>query len=39
MYERLYEWFVSEAAGDDRMPIGIAKARLGDPDEWILEKL
>lgn len=35
-YEKLYEYFVFEAA---EMPYGIAKARTGEPDMWILEKL
>jgi hypothetical protein len=36
LYEKLYEYFVFEVS---EMPYGIAKARTGDPDTWILEKL
>ena len=32
-FEKLYEYFICE------MPYGIAKARTGCPDEWILEKI
>ena len=35
-YEKLYEYFAFEAC---EMPYGVAKARTGTPDEWILEKL
>lgn len=35
-YEKLYEYFAFEVV---EMPYGIAKARTGDPDSWILERL
>ena len=35
-YEKLYEYFAFEAV---EMPYGVAKARTGDPDLWILERL
>tara|TARA_B100000131_G_C17588618_1_gene398235 strand:- start:121 stop:342 length:222 start_codon:yes stop_codon:yes gene_type:complete len=35
-YDKLYEYFAFEAC---EMPYGIAKARTGDPDSWILEYL
>ncbi len=35
-YEKLYEYFAFEAC---EMPYGTAKARDGDPDTWILERL
>ena len=35
-YEKLFEYFVFDIA---EMPYGIAKARTGCPDEWILERL
>ena len=34
-YEKLYNYFLN--SGD--MPYGVAKARTGDPDVWILETL
>ena len=34
-YQKLYEYFCSTG----EMPIGVAKARTGDPDIWILEYL
>jgi len=34
-YNDLYEYFLNSG----EMPIGIAKARTGDPDLWISEKL
>ena len=34
-YDKLYEYF----ALSGEMPYGIAKARTGTPDEWILDKL
>ena len=33
LWEKLYEYFV------DEMPYGTAKARTGDPDVWIADKL
>ena len=35
-YDKLYEYFTFET---HEMPYNIAKARTGDPDVWILEKL
>ena len=35
-YQKLYEYFAFESC---EMPYGIAKARTGDPDSWILEYL
>ena len=37
-YDELYEYFVT-GAGRGEMPYGVAKARDGDPDEWITEYL
>ena len=34
-YDKLYEYF----AFSGEMPYGIAKARTGTPDEWILDRL
>ena len=34
-YDKLYEYFCNSG----EMPYGIAKARTGDPDLWMLEKL
>ena len=34
-YDKLYEYF----ALSGEMPYGIAKARTGTPDEWILDRL
>jgi len=36
LYEKLYDYYVFETA---EMPYGTAKARDGDPDIWILDKL
>jgi hypothetical protein len=35
LYNDLYEYFLST----NEMPYGIAKARTGDPDQWIHERL
>jgi hypothetical protein len=35
-FEKLYEYFAFEIC---EMPYGVAKARTGDPDTWILEYL
>ena len=35
-YEKLFEYFAFETG---EMPYGTAKARDGEPDTWILEKL
>jgi hypothetical protein len=35
-FEKLYEYFVAVVC---EMPYGTAKARTGDPCEWILDKL
>ena len=35
-YEKLFEYFAFDTA---EMPYGVAKARTGDPDVWILEYL
>ena len=35
-YTKLFEYFVFESG---EMPYGIAKARTGDPDQWIIERL
>ena len=37
-YDELYEYFVT-GAGRGEMPYGVAKARDGDPDQWIAEYL
>ena len=37
-YNELYEYFVT-GAGRGEMPYGVAKARDGDPDQWITEYL
>ena len=37
-YDELYEYFVT-GAGRGEMPYGVAKARDGDPDQWITEYL
>ena len=36
IYEKLFDYFAFETG---EMPYGIAKARTGDPDTWILERL
>ncbi|MAE81793.1 MAG: hypothetical protein CMB80_03575 [Flammeovirgaceae bacterium] len=35
-FEKLYKYFAFET---QEMPYGIAKARTGDPDVWILQRL
>ena len=35
-YEKLFDYFAFETS---EMPYGVAKARTGDPDLWILDKL
>jgi len=35
-YEKLFDYFAFETS---EMPYGVAKARTGDPDIWIIEKL
>jgi len=35
LYEHLYNFYLAEG----EMPLGVAKARTGDPDEWIATKL
>ena len=35
-YEKLFEYFAFEAV---EMPYGVAKARTGCPDEWIIDRL
>ena len=35
-YDKLYEYF---AFNTNEMPYGVAKARTGDPDSWIIDKL
>jgi hypothetical protein len=32
-YTKLFDYYVHE------MPYGVAKARTGDPDQWILDRL
>jgi hypothetical protein len=32
-YEEFFEYFASE------MPYGVAKARTGDPDQWMFDRL
>ena len=34
-FQKLYTWFLDSG----EMPYGVAKARTGDPDVWILETL
>jgi hypothetical protein len=36
MFQKLFEYFAFEV---NEMPYGIAKAKTGTPDEWILERL
>ena len=35
-YQKLYEYYAFEVV---EMPYGVAKARTGDPDTWILDTL
>ena len=35
VYDRLYDYYVNNG----EMPYGVAKARDGDPDQWIYERL
>ena len=35
-FQKLYAYFAFESL---EMPYGVAKARTGDPDSWILDKL
>ncbi len=35
-FDMLYEYFTTETG---EMPYGVAKARTGDPDIWILDRL
>lgn len=35
LQDKLYEWYLDSG----EMPYGIAKARTGDPDEWIQDRL
>ena len=35
-FEKLFEHFAFDTA---EMPYGVAKARTGDPDTWILDKM
>ena len=39
MYEKLFDWYTSEAGPEDRMPYSVAKARSDVPDEWIIDRL
>lgn len=34
-YEKLFDYYVSTG----EMPYGVAKARDGDPDQWIVDRL
>lgn len=34
-YDRLYDFYTTNG----EMPYGVAKARTGDPDQWIAERL
>lgn len=34
-YQELYEYYLNSG----QMPYGVAKARTGDPDQWILDQL
>ena len=36
-YQQLYDYYTS--IGPDGMPYGTAKARTGDPDQWIYHRL
>jgi hypothetical protein len=38
-HEALYEYYTSQERGDDAMPYGTAKARAGDPYQWISNRL
>lgn len=38
-YEDLYAYYTHPARGSDQMPYGTAKARSGDPDQWIADQL
>ena len=33
LHDKIYEWYLPE------MPYGVAKARTGDPDAWIYDRL
>jgi len=39
MFQKLFDWFAFDGPQDDLMPYGTAKARDGDPDQWILDRL
>lgn len=39
LYERLYTYYTSPQRGPDAMPYGTAKARTGDPQQWIYHQL
>lgn len=34
-FQELYEYYLNSG----QMPYGVAKARTGDPDQWILDQL
>lgn len=38
-YEKLFDYYTGGALGPDQMPYGTAKARTGDPYEWIYKRL
>lgn len=39
LYDRLYAYYTDPARGSDGMPYGTAKARDGDPHNWIERQL
>lgn len=39
LFERLFTYYTDPARGEDMMPYGVAKARDGDPYEWIYSRL
>lgn len=39
VFDRLYDYFIDPTRGFDIMPYGIAKAREGDPVDWIYNRL
>lgn len=39
LYDRLYEYYTNPGHGPDAMPYGTAKARDGDPANWIEAQL
>jgi hypothetical protein len=38
-YEKLFDYYAFSDTGESKMPYGVAKARTGMPDEWIINYL